>query len=128
MIRGWRLHVQNVVKRTVYVLGAGVNKSIRIKYGVQAKKIEVSPPLAKDFFQVAFAMAHGRFEYEYKTKFKELLLYIKKYWKKDFYELTTSDFDLEECFTLIELQLMDPRQNKHKTKLSLVEYQLKLFL
>jgi hypothetical protein len=119
------------MERTVYVLGAGVNKSIKIKYGVQAKKIEVSPPLAKDFFQVAFAMAHGRFEYEYKTKFKELSLYIKEYWKKDFSELTTSDFDLEECFTLIELQLMDALQNKRKTKfnrLRLVEYELKLLL
>jgi len=119
------------MERTVYVLGAGVNKSIRIRYGVQPKKIEVSPPLAKDFFQVAFAMAHGRFQSEYKMKFNELSLYIKEYWKKDFFELTTSDFDLEECFTLIELQLMDARQNKHKTKfnrLSLVEYELKLLL
>ncbi len=55
------------------MLGAGVNKSIRIKYGVQAKNIEVSPPLAKDFFQVAFAMAHGRCGYEYKTNFKGIL-------------------------------------------------------
>ncbi len=80
---------------------------------------------------MAFAMAHGRFEQEYKTKFKELSLYIKEYWKKDFLELTTSDFDLEECFTLIEMQLIDARQNNHKTKfnrLSLVEYQLKLLL
>jgi hypothetical protein len=96
-----------------------------------AEKIEVSPPLAKDFFHVALAMAHGRFEDDYKTNYKELSSYIKQYWRKDFSELTTSDFDLEECFTLIESQLMDARQNNHKTKvnrLSLVEYELKLLL
>ena len=97
--------------KTVYVLGAGVNKSIKINYGVQTNKLEVSPPLARDFFQVAFAMAHGRFARKYQNQFKQLPLYIKNYWKKSFSDLTTSDFELEECFTLIELQLRDAIQN-----------------
>lgn len=117
--------------KTVYVLGAGVNKSIRIKYGVQPSKLDVSPPLARDFFQVAFAMAHGRFARKYQNKFEQLPLYIKNYWKKSFSALATSDFDLEECFTLIELQLRDALQNERESdieRLTITDYELKQIL
>jgi len=84
---------------TTYVLGAGVNREIIDRDGF-------SRPLINEFFQVALekrkfsgALHTGRLQIVYD--------YIYKYWRKTRSDLTRIPFDLEECFTMLELQLCE---------------------
>ncbi|MFY3741914.1 MAG: hypothetical protein HMLIMOIP_002375 [Candidatus Nitrosomirales archaeon] len=109
---------------TVYVLGAGLNQIITsARYGV-------SPPLVNNFFQVALRM-HRFSNDHYTEQISELYAFIKKYWKKDKQALATMPFDLEECFTLIEMQLKEKSNlpNKPKAKLLMkIRFQLRVFV
>jgi hypothetical protein len=51
-------------------------------------------------------MRHGRYFSDelFDDRLKPLYEYIEKYWKKNKNNLATESFDLEECFTLLELQ------------------------
>lgn len=98
--------------KSVYIFGAGVNRAIKIRYGVNrsATSPYVSPPLAMNFFSVALNMAHGRLAEEFaRPTFQTLSSYIERYWKKNISSLKISDFDLEECFTFLELQLREAK-------------------
>jgi len=57
--------------------------------------------------------------------------YIEKFWKKNKSDLSNNSFDLEECFTLVELQLKEA-VDLHDTKLAqtlrAIQFKLKLFL
>ena len=60
-----------------------------------------------------------------------LYSYIEKYWKKDLWDLENTEFDLEECFTLIQLQLKEAAENNEEQKyyeLINIQYLLKYFL
>jgi hypothetical protein len=124
---------------TVYLLGAGVNKAIKIRAGVQRVfpktsdlYPEISPPLAKNLFQEAFAMQNRRFALEpYNERLSLLYSYIQKYWKRNIWDLENTEFDLEECFTLIQMQLKEAEENNEEQKyyeLMNTQYLLKYFL
>jgi hypothetical protein len=86
---------------TVYVLGAGVNQAIK----TFDRKPVVSPPLMTNFFKIA-RKVHVRFR-DYDTILKALYDYIFKYWHKTKDDLENSEFSLEDCFSFIQLQLID---------------------
>ena len=88
----------------VYTLGAGVNQAIK------GENVEISLPLLKDFFKVAFKIKPDLTAYE--NELKPVYEYIKKYWNRDIIDLQNDDFDLEECFTLIQYQLEEENTNK----------------
>jgi hypothetical protein len=58
----------------VYVFGAGVNKAIRVKHGVQKNGVAhedmnvASPPLSTNFFAEAFSIRKRTFETEVRLK------------------------------------------------------------
>ena len=88
---------------TVYLLGAGLNQILKDSEGY-------TPPLLGNFFQVAWAKdwwhdtgpdVRG---VKYKIKYPLVYEYIRRYWKKDVKRLASEPFDLEECFTLLQLQ------------------------
>ena len=120
--------------KSVYIFGAGVNRAIKIRYGVNrsATSPYVSPPLAMNFFSVALNMAHGRLAEEFaRPTFQTLSSYIERYWKKNISSLKISDFDLEECFTFLELQLREAKENRDESNHQLlvdIEYLLKHLL
>jgi hypothetical protein len=84
---------------TVYVLGSGANREVE-------DRDNLSPPLINEFFQVASKKDKfsGGF---YMSKLQIVYDYIYKYWGKSKSELTSIPFDLEECFTMLELQLRE---------------------
>jgi hypothetical protein len=83
---------------TVYLVGAGINRSLRSLYGL-------TPPLAKDFLQLA--LKHPRVAPLAETTLRPLLEFIARYWHLEREKLLTDSFDLEECFTIIELRRRD---------------------
>ena len=96
------------MNKTVYVLGAGVNKAIN----TPSTAPRCSPFLLDDFFQVALQMRIGTYSTEtYDNRLSQLYNYINKYWKKNKADLVAEPFNLEECFTLLELQLNEAEKN-----------------
>ena len=107
---------------TVYVLGAGVNQAIKNFDGI-------SPPLTNNFFQVALKMQKYSTK-NYHKKIQSVYDYIKKYWRKGESDLVAEAFDLEECFTTIELQLLNARVLKNNEQIEYlrdVQFKLKSF-
>jgi hypothetical protein len=86
----------------VYLLGAGFNLAIGPPVGRK-------PFLAKSFFKVLLADAD--FREKVSRDAQDLTSYIESYWKYTSENLANEDFDLEECYTLLELQRTD-LQNK----------------
>ena len=108
---------------TVYVLGAGVNQVIK-------DWDRLSPPLISNFFQVALKKEKYRSE-RYTSKIQIVYDYIKKYWKKNKSDLSSISFDLEECFTMLELQLreaIDANDIEKARELYTVQFKLKSFI
>ncbi len=93
--------------KTVYMLGAGVNVVVR------HRTREVRPPLARDFFR----QLHHDLSADELTRLRDenfkLYEYIGHYWKLGFDDLSTADFDLEECFTLLEQHERDASRRQH---------------
>jgi hypothetical protein len=84
---------------TVYLFGAGINRSVRGWDGLV-------PPLSMDFFQQA--LRHHRIRDDhYKAKLTPVFEYIAKYWRLTPKELESEAFDIESCFTLLELQIQE---------------------
>jgi hypothetical protein len=87
------------LSETLYLLGAGVNRGARDWNGIQ-------PPLTGDFFQQA--LRHPRFSQPwYLDRFTPLFSYIERYWRRDKQSLQERPFDLEECYTMLQLQRED---------------------
>lgn len=84
---------------TTYLLGAGINRSVKGRNGL-------FPPLARDFFRQV--LRHPRISDEHTIgQIAPLFVFIDKYWHLNQSDLKDKDFDLEECFTLLELQRRD---------------------
>jgi hypothetical protein len=84
------------VAETTYLLGAGINRCVRSPHGL-------IPPLARDFFRQA--LRHPRITAEYTiTRLQPLFDFIQKYWHFSREDLMVVEFDLEDCFTFLELQ------------------------
>src|SRR5438128_9327908 len=109
---------------SVYLLGAGINQAIQ----TFDRKPVLSPPLTYNFFEVARKL-HVRFR-DYDTLLKPLYDYILQYWHKTISDLEWGKFNLEDCFSLIQLQLfkaeLDNDVNKIK-QLYKIQYQLIAF-
>jgi len=91
---------------TVYLFGAGINKTVSDRDGLV-------PPLSMDFFQQA--LRHRRIgDDHYKDKIKPVFDYIAKYWKLTPKELESEPFDIEACFTLLELQTQSARSKNDR--------------
>jgi len=106
-----------------YLLGAGLNQVIRNSDGV-------SPPLSKTFFQVASRMRKFA-DSHYQGKVKAVYEYIQRFWKLDRDDLARIPFDLEECFTLMELQFREALFSGDTAKmneLSALLFKLKSYL
>ena len=95
----------------VYLFGSGVNRSITRNYSGKVSH----PPLGNDLFKIAFNELQGRFA-AYDSSLDELFKYIQFFWGKKRSQLQIEPFDLEECFTLIQFQLMDAQKRKDDSK------------
>ena len=87
------------------MLGAGLNRAIRDQDGQ-------SPPLLDDFFQVALNKKEYHTD-QYNKFLQPLYDYIQKYWGKDKHSLASTPFDIEECFTLLELQFLHEQREEN---------------
>lgn len=107
----------------VYLFGAGINRGLSDSDGLK-------PPLATDFFKQLLQSVKYSSE-AYLNEISDLLLYINTYWKLKKDDLLIKEFDLENCFTLIQLQKEDAKIDRDKKKflyLSKIETQLTLLL
>ena len=93
------------MNNTVYMLGAGLNRAIRDGDGL-------SPPLLDDFFQVVLNKKEYHTD-QYNKFLQPLYDYIQKYWGKDKHSLASIPFDIEECFTLLELQSLHEQREEN---------------
>jgi hypothetical protein len=104
---------------TVYIFGAGINHGVLDFNGLR-------PPLATNFFQQALKSDRMSFE-DYQDLMKCVFDYIEQYWKLSIEKLRTEPFDLEECFTLIQLQAEDAyRQKDQQKRIKLLEVSFRL--
>lgn len=79
-----------------YLLGAGINRCVQGPDGLV-------PPLARDFFQLA--LRHRRVAAHHASgQLDPLLEFIQTYWHLSPKDLNSAEFDIEECFTFLELQ------------------------
>jgi hypothetical protein len=88
----------------IYLLGAGFN------YGVVDLGRGRRPPLARNFFQVLLqdGSLEQRLEAIRRNIYVDVLLgEIRRYWHFDLSTLKTEPFDIEECLTLFESQILD---------------------
>ncbi len=87
---------------TVFVFGAGINRGIFDWDGLQ-------PPLANDFFQLA--LKHPRIgDQPHRDSLQPLFQFIKRYWKLNIEDLENQPFALEDCYTMIQLQVLEAQQ------------------
>lgn len=87
--------------QTVYVLGAGTNMVVRHRIR------GVRPPLARDFFRQLHRGLNVNELAELRDRNAELYEYIERNWGLSCRDLSTADFDLEECFTRLEREEKD---------------------
>jgi len=110
-------------KSIVFILGAGFNQCIKDWDGLK-------PPLATNFFQTI--LRSDKYQYEgYSRLTDPIYNYIEKFWKKTKADLMSQPFDLEECFTFIELQYYESVQREDKDKsieLATINFNLKTLL
>ncbi|CAD6494815.1 MAG: hypothetical protein EMLJLAPB_00966 [Candidatus Argoarchaeum ethanivorans] len=110
-------------KETVYLLGAGFNQCVNDWHGLK-------PPLATNFFQTILKSEKYQSDH-YDRKVHSVYEYIEKYWKKSKEDLLNQPFDLEDCFTFLELQYYEAEKNGNDTKaaeLATISFRLKTML
>ena len=80
----------------LYIFGAGINRSLCDAQGIR-------PPLATDLFQQALARPFTGYAGE-PSWYSQVFEYIQQFWKLSIDDLKRQSFDLEECYTLLQLQ------------------------
>jgi hypothetical protein len=108
---------------TIYLFGAGINRGVLDWDGLV-------PPLATDFFQQVLQSDKYNSEH-YLPRIKDLTDYIERYWKLSIDELRIVPFDIELCYTMIQLQSLESSLKNDNDKLiylANVEYQLTAIL
>ena len=107
----------------VYLLGAGANQLVTDWHGLK-------PPLANNFFQVA--LRNDKFTGEhYSNRIAPLYDYISHFWKKSRDDLQNRSFNLEDCFTMLQLQRNEAERAEDYNeygRLAGLEFLLKSFL
>lgn len=93
----------------VYIIGAGFNQCVNNKCGLK-------PPLSNNFFNTILSSENFNNPLYYK-KAKPVYDYIYKYWKKSIDDLRDSEFNIEDCFTLIQLQLLKASKINNKEQI-----------
>jgi len=89
--------------KTVYILGAGFNQCINGELGLK-------PPLSTNFFTTI--LKNERYTNEdYYKKNRCVYDYIYRYWQKSKEKLKCEEFNIEDCFTLIQLQILEAKNN-----------------
>lgn len=84
------------MSEVVYLVGAGANQLVTDWHGLK-------PPLANNFFQMA--LQSDKFSQEhYSERVAPVYDYISRYWKKSVDNLRSSPFNLEDLFTMLQLQ------------------------
>lgn len=125
------LQYNALMAHTVYLLGAGINRGIiDDSVSPMSKPYTVQPPLAHDLFQ-QWARHPKVLDHpdNHREVFGKLYAYIERYWKLDFADLAERPFDLEACFTLIQLQKRDAGRDVEKyLELTVIEEQLTTLL
>lgn len=109
--------------KTIYLFGAGINRGVKDWNGLV-------PPLATDFFKQVFQSDKYNSEH-YLPRIKDLTDYIRKYWKLSIDQLRVVPFDIELCYTMIQLQSLEASLKNNNDKLiylANVEYQLTAIL
>ena len=109
----------------VYLLGAGFNCS------VLDSSRQTEAPLARNFFQVL--MNSGRLRERLdgirSRLFVDVLLAeIERYWKFDLDALASQPFDIEECLTMFESQLVDGQPVERQLELRRARFALRNLL
>lgn len=89
--------------KTTYILGAGFNQCVKGMNGLK-------PPLSTNFFNTILKNKESNI-INYDNRTQLVYKYIYKYWKKSKEDLLNDNFDLEECFTLLQLQLIEASSN-----------------
>lgn len=106
----------------VYILGAGFNCSVLDRTrGLEA-------PLATNFLQLLVGPGRAREKLEMikGTLFVDLLLAeIERFWHLNIDALATTPFDVEECLTLFESQLLDHPNPERALTLRRADYALR---
>lgn len=106
---------------TVYMLGAGINWSI--KHPLR----DVRPPLARDFFQQLLKDDSPAKLQLLREESRSLYGYIDSVWGLSIQELKSGEFDLEKCYTRIQ-QDKRTQDMERWTELWQVESQLTALL
>jgi hypothetical protein len=118
-----------LINDTVYLLGAGANLAEAMINWVDIS-YPAKVPLANNFFIEALRM--NKFNSSKYTKKIEIVYeYIEKYWKMDKDKLANSNFDLEECFSLLDSQYSEAKDNGDNEKIKEIfdiQFRLKRFL
>ena len=107
---------------TVYVLGAGINRSIK-------DASHLRPPLATDLFKQA--LRHELLDETGRQELKDLFAYIWRYWRYSVEDLREEPFDLEACFTMLQQQRIEADEDgdeRQKESISQIEDQLTALL
>ncbi|VUT27643.1 MAG: hypothetical protein SYNGOMJ08_00190 [Candidatus Syntrophoarchaeum sp. GoM_oil] len=110
-------------KETVYLLGAGFNQCVNDWHGLK-------PPLATNFFQTILKNEKYQTEY-YSENVRSVYEYIEKYWKKSRDDLLNQPFNLEDCFTFLDLQCYEAEKDGNSVKaeeLTTIIFRLKTML
>lgn len=95
------------MSETVFMFGAGINRILINDEGLQ-------PPLATDFFKQIFKQDRFTIHTCFVEERYLLFSYIERFWKLSADQLKDTDFDLEECYTLIQLQKIDAEKKGNK--------------
>jgi len=93
---------------TIYVFGAGINRSLCDPQGHR-------PPLATDLFQLALARPFAGYSGE-PSWYSPVFDYIQRFWKLSVDDLKRRPFDLEECYTLLQLQANEAYSQGNSTE------------
>lgn len=93
--------------KTVYLLGAGINMAV--SHATRG----IRPPLARDFFRQLHADLSDGEVARLKNENAQLYDYVETWWKLGFDDLSAADFDLEECFTLLEYHERDAKRRRY---------------
>ena len=99
--------------KTVYVLGAGINRALSARDFGYGPPEPCYPPLATDLFQQAFKnpkYTGERFTEYWQRKLEPLLSFIEEHWGRSIISLRQDPFDLEECYTKIQLQITETKR------------------
>ena len=96
--------------KTIYLFGAGINRGVKDWNGLV-------PPLATDFFKQVLQSDKYNSDH-YLSRIKDLTDYIQKYWKLSIDQLRIVPFDIELCYTMIQLQSLEASLKNDNDKLT----------